>query len=147
MTRLCTTLALFAALLLPCAAARRGAAESGGGRAAAGETLTAGVWGGEHVRMEVGGGGVSFELDCGGGSVGRAIALDGEGRFDVKGTFVAQHAGPVLRDEEANTRPARYTGRVRGQTLTLTVTLAEPEEDAGTFTLKRGSEGRLTKCR
>lgn len=38
-------------------------------------------------------------------------------------------------------------GRVRGQTMTLTVTLNDPEEDRGTFTLTRGNDARLTKCR
>jgi hypothetical protein len=111
------------------------------------EKLAAGVWGGDHVRMEVGEGGASLEFDCAAGNIERPPALDAAGRFDVKGTFNVQHAGPVLRDEEANGRPARYSGRVRGETLTLTVTLAEPEEDAGTYTLKRGSEGRVFKCR
>lgn len=147
MNRLGTALSLAAALLLSGVPARGGSSMLKGGGASMNETLAAGVWGGAHARMEVGEGGVSLEFDCAAGNIDRPVALDGEGRFDVKGTFVAQHAGPVLRDEEANARPARYSGRVRGQTLTLTVTLADPEQDAGTYTLTRGSDGRLTKCR
>lgn len=147
MTRPGTTLSLLAALLLSSVVSAGGCADAKGGRALTSDRLAAGVWGGEHARMEVGEGAVNFEFDCAAGSIDRAVVLDKEGRFDAKGTFTMQHAGPVLRDEAANSRRARYAGRVRGDTLTLTVTLAEPEEDAGTFTLRRGSEGRLTKCR
>jgi hypothetical protein len=153
MNRFGTTFSLFAALLLSSVLAQGGSCLGGGaatrkgGSAGMNETLASGVWGGAHVRMEVGGGGVNLEFDCAAGNVGRPVALDGEGRFDVKGTYSMQHPGPVLRDEGANSRPARYAGRVRGDALTLTVTLADPEEDAGTFTLTRGDEGRLTKCR
>jgi hypothetical protein len=147
MNRLGRTLSLFAALLLSNVLAQGGAAVWKGGRAGMSEKLASGVWGGAHARMEVGEGGVKFEFDCAAGNIDRPVALDGGGRFDVKGTYVVQHAGPVLRDEEPNTRPARYAGRVRGDALTLTVTLAEPEQDAGTYTLTRGSDGRLTKCR
>src|ERR1044071_8188775 len=147
MNRTGSTLLLFAALLLPNFMALCDAAETKGGRAVAGEKLSAGVWGGDHVRMEVGEGGVSFEFDCGAGNIDRPVALDGEGRFDAKGTFVAEHAGPVRRGEEANTRPASYKGHVRGDTLTLTLTLEGAEEAGNTYTLTRGSEGRLRKCR
>jgi hypothetical protein len=152
MTRFGTTFSLLAALLLSnvlsqggsCAG---GAATTGGGSAGVNETLAAGVWGGEHARVEVGEGGVRIEFDCAAGRIEGPVALDGEGRFDAKGTYTAQHAGPVRFNEEADARPARYSGRVRGQTMALTVTLADPEEERGTFTLTRGSDVRLTKCR
>jgi hypothetical protein len=152
MTRLGTTLSILAALLLSNVLAQGGSCSGGGAAARKGEsvatneTLAAGVWGGAHARMEVVEGGVNFEFDCAAGQINRPVALDGEGRFDVKGTFNAQHAGPVLRDEEANARAARYSGRVRGETLTLTVTLAGAEEEVSSYTLTRGDEGRLTKC-
>src|ERR1051326_6119587 len=140
MNRMGSTLLLFAALLLPNFMALCGAAETKGGRAVAGEKLAAGVWGGDHVRMEVGENGVNFEFDCGAGQTVGAVVPDAEGRFDVKGTFNAEHAGPVRRGEGVNTRPARYKGRVRGDTLTLTVTLEGSAEEGNTYTLTRGSE-------
>ena len=51
-----------------------------------------------------------------------------------------------LKDGEAAAQAARYTGRVDGKTLTLTVTLADTGRVVGTFTLTRGSSGRLFKC-
>jgi|SRR5918911_808350 hypothetical protein len=152
MTRIATTFSLFAALLLSnflaqAGSCRGGAAVSKGRGAAMSETLASGVWGGDHVRMEVGEGGVALEFDCASGEIEKPVALDGGGRFDVSGKYSVQHGGPVRRDEEANARPARYTGRVRGDTLTLKVTLADPAEDAGTYTLTRGSDGHVVKCR
>ncbi len=150
MTRLGTTLSIFAALLLSNVLAQAGSC-SGGAAARKGEsvtmneTLAAGVWGGAHARMEVVEGSVNFEFDCGTGRIDRPVALDGEGRFDLKGTFIVEHAGPIRRDEKENVRAARYSGRVRGETLTLTVALDGAE--ANIYTLTRGNEGRLMKCR
>jgi hypothetical protein len=118
-----------------------------GATATMSKTLAAGMWGGEHLRMDVSEGGAGLDYDCAAGVIERPIVLDGEGGFDVKGTYVPQHGGPIRRDEEANTRPARYVGRVKGNVLILTVSLADPEESVGQFTLTHGDEGRVMKCR
>ncbi|HEV8599108.1 MAG TPA: hypothetical protein VGQ69_07080 [Gemmatimonadales bacterium] len=43
-------------------------------------------------------------------------------------------------------RPARYDGRVRGDTMTLTVTLTDPNEVLGTCTLVYGRSPYVFKC-
>ena|SRR5438105_1929287 len=111
------------------------------------DRLAAGVWGGEHIRLEANDGGATVEYDCANSTIDQPVVLDGGGNFDVKGRYAPEHAGPVLRDEESNSRPARYVGHVKGDVLTLTVTLADTKDAVGTFTLTRGSEGRLMKCR
>jgi hypothetical protein len=111
------------------------------------ERLATGMWGGEHISLEVTDGGGSLEFDCASGMIDRPIILDSEGKFDVAGKYVREHAGPVRRDEENYGRSARYTGRVKEKALTLTVTLKEPEETIGTFNLTQGSPGRVMKCR
>jgi hypothetical protein len=111
------------------------------------DRLAAEMWGGEHIHMEVTDGGGSVEFDCASGSIDQPIVLDSGGNFDVKGKYRREHAGPILRDEENNGSPARYTGRVREKVLTLTVTIKEPEEIIGTFTLAQGSPSRVMKCR
>lgn len=121
--------------------AAAGKAEAKAGR------LAAGVWGGEHVRLQVNDGGAAVEFDCANGSIDQPVVLDGEGRFNVKGRYAAEHGGPVRRDETDNTRPARYAGQVKGDTLTLNVTVGDSKESVGPFTLTRGSEGRVMKCR
>ncbi|PYS81252.1 MAG: hypothetical protein DMF67_17510 [Acidobacteria bacterium] len=112
-----------------------------------GDRLAAGVWGGEHIRLEATDGGATVEYDCANSTIDRPVVLDGAGNFDVKGRYAREHAGPVLRDEADNSRPARYVGHVKDEVLTLTVTLTDTEETVGTFTLTHGSEGRVMKCR
>jgi hypothetical protein len=111
------------------------------------DKLPAGVWGGQHVRAEVNDAGAALEFDCARGSIAQAIMLDGNGKFDVAGKFATEHAGPVQRDEESNDRPVRYSGSLKDQEMTLTITDTNTKEVIGTFTLKHGSEGRLMKCR
>lgn len=120
-------------------------AENSGG--AEGGRLASGVWGGEHIRMDVSDAGATIEFDCAHAAIEQPIALDAEGRFDSKATFTVERGGPIRRDSPPPTRPARFAGRVSGDTLTLTVTLTDNDEDAGTFKLTRGSAGRIMKCR
>jgi len=109
--------------------------------------LADGVWGAEHIRLEVSGGGATIEYDCAHGTVDQTIAPDSAGNFDLQGTHTTERGGPIRVGEESRGRRARYVGRVKDDVMTLTVTLAETEETIGTFTLKRGSEVRLKKCR
>jgi len=111
------------------------------------ERLAPGVWGGDHIRFEVTGAGASIEHDCAHATIEQPVALDSEGRFDSKATYVVERGGPIRRDRPPPVRPARYKGKVSGDTLTLNVTLTDTDEDAGSFTLTRGSEGRVMKCR
>lgn len=110
------------------------------------DKLAAGVWGGQHVRAEVTEGGATFEFDCAHGAITQAIVLDGSAKFDIPGKFATESAGPV-RDEESNDREVRYSGSVKDQEMTLTLTDSNSKEVIGTFTLRHGSEGRLMKCR
>lgn len=111
------------------------------------DKVAAGVWGGEHIRVQVTESGASIEYDCAHGTMDQPLTLDSQGRFEVKGTHVREHGGPVRRDEKPNSRPARYTGRVEGQTMMLTVTLTDAQDSAETYTLTQGDEGHLFKCR
>jgi len=109
--------------------------------------LPAGLWGAEHIRLEVSGSGATIEYDCAHGTIDQTIAPDADGNFDVHGTHMREHGGPIRVDEESRSSRARYVGRVKDEMMTLTVTLAETEENIGTFTLRRGTEVRLKKCR
>jgi hypothetical protein len=72
--------------------------------------------------------------------------LDSEGRFDARGTFTRE-GGSIRVGIPRVRRAARYEGQVSGQRLSLTVTLTDTSQTVGTFTLTRGSEGQLRKCR
>ena len=106
-----------------------------------------GIWGGEHVHAEVTDGGAQFEFDCANGAITKPIVLDSQGRFNLTGTFATEHAGPVRRDDDSNARSVRYSGEVKDEEMTLTITDPSTKEVLGTFTLKHGNEGRLMKCR
>ena len=104
------------------------------------------VWGGQHVRMNVRADGAGIEYDCAHGTIDGTFEWC-EGRFDVKGTHVRESPGPIRVGQSPRSRPARYTGRVGGDEMSLTLTLTDTSQEVGTYTLTRGSEGSLRKCR
>jgi hypothetical protein len=107
--------------------------------------VAAGSWGGGHIILEVSEQGAEAEFDCAHGQVTQPIILNEHGDFDVAGTFTAEHGGPVRRDENPVAAPARYSGHVDGDAMSLTVTIGK--DKVGVFTLTRGSLPNLTKCR
>jgi hypothetical protein len=109
--------------------------------------LAEGPWGGDHVRLRVREGGAEVEFDCAHGTLAETLALDAEGRFDVSGTYVREGPGPIRLNRLPSARPARYSGRVEGQTMTLSVKFNDNSQALDALTLARGSEGRLWKCR
>jgi len=104
-----------------------------------------GTWGGEHILLKVSEKGSEVEFDCAHGQIAQPITLNKHGDFDVSGTFTPEHGGPVRRDETVSSAPARYSGHVNGDTMSLTVTLAK--ETVETYTLTRGASPKLMKCR
>jgi hypothetical protein len=119
--------------------------------------LRRGVWGGAHARIEIVGRGATLEFDCAHGEIKTAFVTDREGRFNLPGTYTREGGGPSRidadqpdgvrpPDEGAETFAARYSGRVGGESMKLTVTLVKTGETAGTFTLGRGRQAILTKC-
>ena len=115
-------------------------------RATRKDVALSGSWGGEGIRLEVTGEGARVEYDCAHGTVDRRIAPDGRGVFDVPGTHVEEHGGPV-REAPSGSYPVRYAGRVDGNEMTLTVTRAADGDVIGTFSLARGREPSIVKCR
>ena len=108
--------------------------------------LTLGIWGGDHIRMVVSRQGAQLEYDCAIGAIDRPIVLDAGGKFTAKGSYTSEHGGPRRKDDSAAAR-ARYVGRVSAETMTLTVTLEAGAQRVGQFTLTRGTDPLLTKCR
>ena len=105
-----------------------------------------GVWGGAHVRLNVTASGGQIEFDCAHGEINEAFKTDSDGRFDVAGTLTRE-GGPIRLDHPRPSRAARYVGRVEGATMTLNVKFTGTEETTESYTLMRGSGGRLWKCR
>ena len=106
-----------------------------------------GTWGGEHISLEVTARGGQVEYDCAHGTIDQKIVTDARGRFDLRGTHVREHGGPVRKDETADSHPARFNGEIKDNTMTLTVTESDTKEAVGTFTLVYGQQPHLMKCR
>ncbi|MEP6919944.1 MAG: hypothetical protein ABI967_02380 [bacterium] len=109
--------------------------------------VTSGIWGGQHIRMDVTTTGAEIEYDCALGSIAGKLTLDAKGSFSLTGTHTVEGPGPTRIGGGQASSSVRYSGKVAGDKMTLTVTRADTSEDLGTFELKRGSEGRIRKCR
>jgi hypothetical protein len=105
--------------------------------------MPTGVWGGDHIALTVEVTSAHVELDCAHGNI--PIRLP-DAAFTVAGTFVREHGGPILVDETLDSRPALYVASMSGGVMTLTIRLGDSGELVGTFTLTRGSSGRVFKC-
>ena len=105
-----------------------------------------GTWGAQGISMEVTDSGADIGYDCAHGSITEKIVLDSQGHFSARGRHASEHGGPIRLGEEKNDRPATYRGSVKGDTMTLTVTLSGSDETVGTFTLTHGKSGRLRRC-
>lgn len=106
-----------------------------------------GTWGGQSIRMIVRADGASIEYDCAHGEIAGKLVLNAERRFNLNGNHTREGPGPIRIGITQKSRPVRYEGKVTGDEMTLTVIMTETGESIGDFILKRGSEGRLRKCR
>jgi len=105
-----------------------------------------GAWGGQNITMNVGEKSATIEFGCAHGTIEGPLMTDAKGQFSWKGTFSAEHGGPVRIDEQRPGKSAIYSGSIKGQSMTLMVKLEGEESPLDTFTLTRGATGRLRKC-
>lgn len=104
-----------------------------------------GDWGGPHLHLILQDSGGTLEYDCAHGSIASGWTLS-DGIIDGAGEHVQEHGGPVREGEVLPSRPAAYRGHVRGDFMTLTVTLTDSAQVLGTFELQRGRAGLLRRC-
>jgi hypothetical protein len=105
--------------------------------------LATGVWGGDHVILQVNSGGAELEFECATGRITESIHPDSHGDFDVPGEFHPQSHGPT-RDDAPAAQNIHYKGRVEGNTMTFTI--VKQGETLGTYTVTRGEHPALKKC-
>ena len=105
-----------------------------------------GTWGGAHVRATVTETASHLEFDCAHADIPSAFTLDSRSAFDLRGTFVREHGGPIRSDEKPDSHPAAFRGSVARTRMTLTIQLTDTSEVIGTFTLVHGSVGEVVKC-
>jgi hypothetical protein len=108
--------------------------------------IALGPWGGSHVSMDVTSAGARLEYDCADGAIEEPLRPDGEGRFTATGTHTPGHGGPIREGEILPAFRARYDGHVKGEQMSLLVTLTETGMTVGPFELRRGSSGLLVRC-
>ena len=89
----------------------------------------------------------TLEFDCAHGQFDKPLRPDRLGRFAVRGVYVEEHGGPIRMGEVPKSHPASYTGRIKGNRMTLTVKLLDTHQQVGTFLLRRDHPARLFKCR
>jgi len=108
-------------------------------------SVNATLWGGEHVEMQLTKGGAQLEFDCAKGTITEPLSPDSLGRFRAKGTFTAEHGGPVRQGEVSQAVEATYAGDIKDNAMTLQ--LIVDDRELARFILKRGEHGKLRKCR
>jgi hypothetical protein len=109
-------------------------------------TVATGIWGGQNAQLNVTADGARIRFSCAQGSIELPLALDAEGRFSAKGTFVAGTMGPSREDNPPKSQPAVYSGVVRDKSMTLSVTVTDAKEEGGTFELTHGEPGHIRRC-
>ena len=105
-------------------------------------TDVAGTWGGDNAGMIVTGTDVHVHIGCTLGDATGPIRPDASGRFEAPATYNVD-AYPVDR---GITHPATFTGRIVGETMTLTVTLTDTARVLGPVTLTFGKEPTMGPC-
>jgi hypothetical protein len=104
-----------------------------------------GSFGGSGAGVEAAEGSTQLTFDCATGSVEGPITLDENGGFDVAGRLVREGPGPV-RPEQTKGVPARFAGKLDGETMTLSVRVSGSDDTLGPFTLTRGRLARIRSC-
>ena len=107
--------------------------------------IPSGVWGGEHINLNVSAKSATIEYDCAHGAINGPLVIDKNGNFNLRGTHTPERGGPVRAGESPEGHPASYTGSIKGTTMTLTLKVGDSE--AETFTLEKGKPGELVKCK
>jgi hypothetical protein len=105
-----------------------------------------GLWGGEHVRLELTPAGGAVEYDCAHGGLTEPVRPGSRGDFEARGVHVREHGGPIREGERPDSMPARFVGRIVGDQMTLRVYAGTRPDTLGPFDLRRGSEARVFKC-
>ena len=105
-------------------------------------TEVTGTWGGDNAGLIVSNTAVHIHIGCTLGDALGPIRPDANGRFEATGTYNVD-AYPVDR---GITHPAKFTGQITRQTMTLTVTLTDTARVLGPVTLVFGREPKMGPC-
>ena len=110
------------------------------------KTVSPENWGATGIAVVVEENGVKIEFDCAVGEIKEKLNVNENGEFTANGTFTRESFGPIREDNMPKPQPARYEGKILGDTMTLNVILTDKKEKIGDYTLERGKFARLRKC-
>jgi hypothetical protein len=105
-------------------------------------TEVVGTWGGDNAGLIVNDTDVHVHIGCTLGDAVGPIHPDADGRFEATGTYNVD-AYPVNRGID---HPARFTGQITGQMMTLTVSLTDTARVLGPVNLIYGKEPKMGPC-
>jgi hypothetical protein len=105
-------------------------------------TDVVGTWGGDNAGLIVSNTDVHVHIGCTLGDALGPIHPDMNGRFEATGTYNVD-AYPLDR---GIIHPARFTGQIFEQTMTLTVSLTDTARVLGPVTLIYGKEPKMGPC-
>jgi hypothetical protein len=110
------------------------------------DEIAEGTWGTDGAGLIVQEGAAHLHIGCTFGDFALPVALDGEGRFSVAGSYMLR-AYPVAVGPSL---PAAFSGLVRGKVLTVAVTVNDTTRSEsvtlGPVTLELGREPRMGPC-
>lgn len=109
--------------------------------------VTVGTWGGTDLQMDVTPQGATLDFDCAQGTASEPLLLDAGGGFHVKGFFYSQNGGPSKNKPSSRGVDVVYAGKVEGDSMRLEFSLGDSKENLQSFTLTRGKQGNLRRCR
>ena len=101
-----------------------------------------GTWGGNNAGLIVNLGDFHVHIGCTLGDATGPVRTDENGHFEVTGTYNVD-AYPVNRGIE---HPAKFSGDVRGNTMTLTVALTDTARVLGPVALTYGKQPQMGPC-
>ena len=108
--------------------------------------LPLGTWGSDSAGMIVGDTAMHLHVKCTYGDVSGRIPVGPNGQFDVEGSYMLR-AYPIAIGPSV---PARFTGRLDGAEVTLTVTVNDTVQHQtvvlGPVVVTYGREPRLWPC-
>lgn len=103
-----------------------------------------GEWGGNEASLTLTRSGGTVSYACGAGTIDSTWTLTAAGHFEATGEHF--FGGGPVSVEGRTPHPARYTGVVAGDSLTLTVTLLDLDDTLGPFHLVRGGPPVFEIC-
>lgn len=94
-----------------------------------------GLWGGPVASLSLSRAGGALAYSCGAGTIDSMWTLSREGRFTATGKHF--FGGGPVPPEGHPPHPARYTGRIDGSVMILTITVTDLVQTLGPFRLVR----------